>query len=109
MQQFKQRAIGCQQLRGIQRVAHRFGGMLHLDHARPMVGQRLVHRQARKDLVDEIRRYFGRAPGGAGRADAAALSGVGGNEVVAAVGATGAGKAVGEGAAVEVTAEFAFG
>lgn len=114
MQQFKQRAIGClqldrQQLRGVQQVAHRFGGMLHLDHARPMVGQRHVHRQARKDLVDEIRRYFGRAQGGAGRADAAALSGLGDNEVVAAVGATGAGKAVGEGAAVEVTAEFAFG
>ena len=46
------------------------------------------------------------APGGAGRADAATLAGVGDEVVVPAVGATGAGKAVGEDAAVEIAAEF---
>ena len=60
-------------------------------------------------MVDEMYRRFGHAPAGAGRADAAARARIGDDEVLAAVGATGVGKAVGEDAAVEVTAEFAFG
>ena len=66
-------------------------------------------RQARKDVVDGMRRRFGPAPGGAGGADAAAPAGIGDDEIVAAVGAAGTGKSVGEDAAIEVAAEFAFG
>ena len=49
------------------------------------------------------------AAGGAGWADTAALAGVGNEKIVAALGTTGAGKAVGEDAAVEIAPEFPLG
>lgn len=68
----------------------------------------LPHRQGGKDVIDQMGGGFDHAPSGARRADASALAGVGDDEIVAAVGAAGTGKAVGEDAAVEVAAEFAF-
>ena len=69
----------------------------------------LPYRQARKDVVGEVRRGLDHAPGGAGGTDATAFAGVGDNEIVPAVRAAGAGKAVGEDATFEVAAEFALG
>lgn len=89
---------GVLQLGVVEVIAQAFG---ERDHPLP-------HRQVRKDMIDEMRRNFGHAPGGVGRAHAAALARVGDDEVVAAVGATG-GKSVCEDVAVEVAAEFAFG
>lgn len=60
-------------------------------------------------MIDEMRRGFGHAPVGAGRAHAAALEGIGDHKIVAAVGAASAGKAVGEDVAFQIAAEFAFG
>ncbi len=60
----------------------------------------------RDDVVGQMGRRLDHAPGGAGRTDAATLAGVGDEEVVTTVGAAGAGKAVREDAAVEVTAKF---
>lgn len=69
----------------------------------------LPHRQARDDVQGEMRGGFHHAPGGAGRTDATPLAGIRDQEVIAAVGATGAGKAMGEYAALEVAAKFPLG
>jgi len=76
----------------------------------------IPYRQAREDVIDEVRGSLDHASGGAGGADATAFvtegnprgTGVSHQEVVTAVGAAGAGKTVGEDAAVEVAAEFAL-
>ena len=68
----------------------------------------LAHRQARQDVVGEMRSGLDHAPGVAGRAHAPALAGVGDEKVVAAFAAAGAGKTVGEDAAFEVAAKFAL-
>jgi hypothetical protein len=68
----------------------------------------LPHRQGGEDVIDQMGGGFDHAPGGARGADATTLAGVGDDEIVTAVGAAGTGKAVGEDAAVEVAAEFAF-
>jgi hypothetical protein len=68
----------------------------------------LPYRQAREDVIDEVRGGFDHATGGAGGADATAFAGVSHQEVVATIGAAGASEAVGENAAFEVAAEFAF-
>ena len=66
----------------------------------------LAHRQARDDMVGQMRGGLRHTAGGAGWVDAATLARVGDQEVVPALGVTGACKAVGEDAAVEVAAEF---
>jgi hypothetical protein len=53
-------------------------------------------------VVGEVRGRLGHAAAGAGRADSSALAGEGDKEVVPAVTAAGAGKAVGEDAAFKV-------
>ena len=65
--------------------------------------------QARKNVVSEVRCRFDHPPCGAGRTDAAPFAGVGDAKVVTAVRAAGSGETVGEDAAFEVAAEFAFG
>ena len=69
----------------------------------------MPYRQAREDVIDEMRGGFDHASGGAGGADATAFAGVSHQEVVATIGAAGASEAVGENAAFEVAAEFALG
>lgn len=69
----------------------------------------LPYRQARENVIDEMRGGCDHASGGAGGADATAFAGVSNQEVVASVGTAGASEAVGENAAFEVTAEFVLG
>jgi hypothetical protein len=52
-------------------------------------------------MIGQMRCCFGHAPGVAGWAHAPAFAEIGGDEVMAAVGKAGAGKAVGEDAALE--------
>jgi hypothetical protein len=60
-------------------------------------------------VVSEVRCRFDHPPRGAGRADATPFAGVGDDRIVTAVRAAGSGETVGEDAAFEVAAEFAFG
>ena len=60
-------------------------------------------------MVSEVRCRFDHPPRGAGRTDATPFAGVGDDKVVTAVRAAGSGETVGEDAAFEVAAEFAFG
>jgi len=60
-------------------------------------------------MVGQMRGGLHHAAGGAGRTDAPAFAGVGDQEIVPAVGAAGARKAVGEDTAVEIAAEFSLG
>ena len=66
----------------------------------------LPHRQARDYVVGKMGGGRDHAPGGTGRADPPTLAGVGDEEVVTTVSAAGAGKAVGEDAALEIAAKF---
>jgi hypothetical protein len=76
----------------------------------------LAHRHARHDVVGEMGGGFDHAPGvmtegnprGTGGTDAATLARIRDEKIVAALGASDAGKAVGEDAAFEVAAEFPF-
>jgi len=68
----------------------------------------LPHRQAREDVIGEMRCRRDHAPGVARRAHAAPLAGESDQEVVAALPTTGAGETVGEDAALQVAAEFAL-
>jgi len=68
-----------------------------------------AHRQARDDMVGQMRGGLHHAAGGAGRADAATLAGAGHEEIVPAPCAAGAGEAMGGDAVVEVAAQFPSG
>jgi hypothetical protein len=68
----------------------------------------LAHRQRRDDVIDQVRRGLCHAPGVARRTQAAPFAREGDQEVVPAVRTSGAGEAVGENAALEVTAELPF-
>ena len=59
-------------------------------------------------MINEMRGRLHHAAGSAGRAHAPTLAGIGDDKVVAAVSTAGAGEAVGQYAAFEVAAEFAF-
>jgi len=65
-----------------------------------------LHRQAREDVIGEMRRRRHHAPGVARRAYAAPLAGEGDQEIVPALRATGAGETVGEDATLQVAAEL---
>ena len=65
----------------------------------------LAHRQAREDVICEVRRRLHHAPGVARGADTPAFAGEGHKVVVRAVSAAGTGKAVGEDAAFEIFAK----
>jgi len=66
----------------------------------------LANGQRRKDMINQVRGRLGHAPGVAGRAKGAPLTGEGYQEVVAALGTSGACEPVGEDAALQVAAEF---
>jgi hypothetical protein len=68
----------------------------------------LAHWHLREYVLDQVRGGRGHAPGGAGRAQAAALAREGDQEIVAAGAATGAGKATGQDPALEVGSELAL-
>jgi hypothetical protein len=68
----------------------------------------LPNRQARNDVVGEMRGSLDHAAGITRRADAAPLTGKGDQKIVPAAGAARAGEAVGEDAAFEVAAKFPF-
>ena len=68
----------------------------------------LPHRQTREDVVGQMAGGFDHAPGVTGGTESATLARIRDEKIVAALGAAGAGKAVGEDAAFEVAAEFPF-
>jgi hypothetical protein len=68
----------------------------------------LAHRHLREHVLDEVGGRLGHAPGGAGRAQAAALAGVGDQEVVAASVAVCSREAAGQDPALEVAAQLAL-
>ena len=68
----------------------------------------LAHRQRREDLVDQMRRRLGHAPGVAGRTYPAAFARKRDQEIVSALLAASAGEAVGQDAAFEVAAKLSL-
>jgi hypothetical protein len=68
----------------------------------------LPHWQARKHMIDQMRRRLDHAPCVTGRAHAAALAGVGDEKFVLAGVTPGTDKAVGEDAALEIATEAAL-
>ncbi len=68
----------------------------------------MTYRHLREHVLDEVRGGLGHAPGGAGRAQAAALAGEGDLEVVATSVAVRAGEATGEDPALEVATQLAL-
>ena len=69
----------------------------------------LAHRQARDDMVGQMRGGRHHVAGWCRRAHVATVAGVSDQEVVSAVGAAGTGVTVGKDAAAEVAAEFPLG
>jgi hypothetical protein len=85
----------CQRAIALHEVAQALG---HRQHP-------LAHRQAREDVIGEMRRRLHHAPRVARGADTPAFAGEGHEVVVRAVSAAGTGKAVGKDAAFEVFAK----
>ena len=68
----------------------------------------LPHRQRRKDVIDQVRRCFGHAPGVARGAHATTFAGVRDQKIVLTLVAAGASKTVRENAAFESAAKGAL-
>jgi len=69
----------------------------------------LAHRQWRQDMVDEMGRALGHAPGIAGGTDGAALTGEGEEEIMSALPTARPGETVGQNAALQIMAQLPLG